>query len=290
MDPLTTLHVGDCRDILSTLPAASIDLCLFDPPYPHIVRPPQPTYTESAWLDLMASILPDIRRVLTPEGSCVIVLQPTSEKVGSMRAWPWRFLVHCADTWNVVQDAYWWNHTALPTVHTARGLLRPSLKYCIWLGSPDCYRDQSTVLWEPSDATKVQDLSDRALRYTPSGAHVRSGRACAASVARGGVTPFNVLPLPNADSRSSSGARGHGSGTPVALARWWIRYLTRPGGTVLDPMCGAGSILEAAVREGRSAIGIDRDPHYINLTRDRLDKDGYNSPSTAIDGGAATSS
>ncbi len=99
---------------------------------------------------------------------------------------------------------------------------------------------------------------------------MRRGRACAASDERGGVTPFNILPIANADSSGSSGAHGHGAGTPVPLAAWWSRYLCPPGGVILDPFCGAGSMGVAAVTQGFRFIGIEREAEYVEIARARI--------------------
>ena len=266
-----TLHTGDCREVLRTLEAGSVDAVICDPPYAEIDRA-YGRLSETAWATLMHDIVSHLRRTLKPSGSAMLVLQPNSEHVGKMRPWVWDFLSWCCREWNVIQDAYWWNHTAFPTVGASRryGLLRPSLKYCIWLGAPDCYRDQAAVLWEASATTKGWSLEDRLMRYNPSGAHNRPGRACATALERGGVTPFNVLPLANTDSMHSAGALGHGAGTPLALCRWWVRYLCPPGGTVLDPFSGSASTGVAALREGRRYVGIEQDARYADASRQRL--------------------
>lgn len=90
-----------------------------------------------------------------------------------------------------------------------------------------------------------------------------------AAVGRGGVTPFNVLPF-GGGSSGSAGAHGHGAGTPLALARWWVRYICPPGGTVLDPFSGSGTVALAALKEGRSAIGIERIPSYHAIAQRRI--------------------
>lgn len=40
--------------------------------------------------------------------------------------------------------------------------------------------------------------------------------------------------------------------------------------TVLDPFAGAGTTLLAALREGRSAIGIELNPEYVEMARRRI--------------------
>ena len=118
----------------------------------------------------------------------------------------------------MVQDAYWWNIAALPQecAMPRSGLLRPSLKACVWCGLGDCYREQKEVLWEESQANIQSRTSARCERKAkPSGQSVNQLSATSASVSRGGVTPFNVLPIPNNNATDSAGSHGHGAGTPL---------------------------------------------------------------------------
>jgi site-specific DNA-methyltransferase (adenine-specific) len=57
---------------------------------------------------------------------------------------------------------------------------------------------------------------------------------------------------------------------PVALLEFLVGACAKPGGTVLDPFCGSGTTLVAAVRLGRQAIGIDRHPEAIRIAEQRL--------------------
>ena len=73
--------------------------------------------------------------------------------------------------WNLVQDAWWWAVDQLPLggIKRDQGLMRPSVKMCVWLGPPDCHRNQDAVLWTPSDELSARHRSDIALRTGPSG-------------------------------------------------------------------------------------------------------------------------
>ncbi len=264
--------LGDARERLKDVSDASVDLVLTDPPYPEIDRA-YGRLTVREWKFLMADVVRETRRVLKPSGSAVFVIQPNSEFVGRVRPWAFEFMAWVAKTWNLVQDVWWWNTAAMPTVHTTRehGLMRASIKACVWAGAPACFRDQQAVLWEMAEATKLDKRVDRAnVDYKPSGHHVRQGRALTTALERGGVTPFNLIPVANTNSSDSSGASGHGAGTPYALARWWVRYACPEGGLVLDPFCGAGTIGEAALRAGRNFMGSDRDPGSVKLATERL--------------------
>lgn len=122
------LILGDCLDILQELPAASCDTVLTDPPYPGIKRS-YGYWTEAEWHAMMDVVVPECRRVLKPTGSAVYILQPNSEKVGRMRPWLWEFMAKWTRDWGMVQDAWWWNHAALPSGGaTSHGLPRQSVK------------------------------------------------------------------------------------------------------------------------------------------------------------------
>jgi hypothetical protein len=227
-------------------------------------------------MDLMQAVTRQARRILKPRGSALFIVQPNSATVGSMRLWVWDFLSWVGREWNIVQDAYWWNITAPPTTHThrTRGLMRPSVKYCIWIGAADCYRNQDAVLWQESLRNITQRnaarINGNELKRKPSGWTSRDNRAAQAAADRGGVTPFNLLPIPTGDTHSSSSAYGHGAGTPAPLASWWQRYLTPPRGVTCDPFMGAGTMGETAINNGFNFIGIEEQLTYFNISQRRI--------------------
>lgn len=51
----------------------------------------------------------------------------------------------------------------------------------------------------------------------------------------------------------------------VALDK--IQLLTKRGGVVLDPMCGSGTVVRAAMDQDRKGIGADLDPLAVIITR-----------------------
>ncbi|MCY0870915.1 MAG: site-specific DNA-methyltransferase [Firmicutes bacterium] len=61
----------------------------------------------------------------------------------------------------------------------------------------------------------------------------------------------------------------HPTSKPTPLLRWLIRLVTPETGHVLDPFCGSGSTLKAAVLEGCQATGIEREPMYAKIARFR---------------------
>ena len=64
---------------------------------------------------------------------------------------------------------------------------------------------------------------------------------------------------------------GHPTVKPIALMQWLCRLLTPPGGLILDPFAGTGTTAEAAVREGFSAVLIEREAEYQADIAQRMD-------------------
>lgn len=58
---------------------------------------------------------------------------------------------------------------------------------------------------------------------------------------------------------------------PSELVERCILALTNESDLVLDPFIGSGTTAIAALQHGRRVIGIDRDPRYVHLARQRLE-------------------
>jgi site-specific DNA-methyltransferase (adenine-specific) len=63
--------------------------------------------------------------------------------------------------------------------------------------------------------------------------------------------------------------RRHPAPFPYALAYRLVRMFSFWDDLVLDPFCGTGTTLLAAVNTGRRAIGLDIDPAYVELAQER---------------------
>ena len=63
----------------------------------------------------------------------------------------------------------------------------------------------------------------------------------------------------------------HPTVKPVALMRWLIKLVARPGDVVLDPFMGSGTTGVACAMEGRGFIGIEREAEYVEIARARID-------------------
>ena len=55
------------------------------------------------------------------------------------------------------------------------------------------------------------------------------------------------------------------------VVRHAVAHYTKPGELVLDPMCGIGTTLVEAVRLGRRAVGVEYEPHWVEVANANLD-------------------
>ena len=63
---------------------------------------------------------------------------------------------------------------------------------------------------------------------------------------------------------------GHPTIKPQSVLRHLVRLLVPPGGLVIDPFAGSCSLVEAAVAEGRDAIGIEVSARHAASGRARM--------------------
>lgn len=76
--------------------------------------------------------------------------------------------------------------------------------------------------------------------------------------------PRDIIEIP------SEGTTIHPTQKPVALFEYLIRTYTNEGDTVMDNCLGSGTTAIAAENTGRRWIGIERDPTYFGAACDRI--------------------
>ena len=63
---------------------------------------------------------------------------------------------------------------------------------------------------------------------------------------------------------------GHPSQKPLKLIERVVLSSSDPGDLVLDPFLGSGTTAVVAAQSGRRWLGIEKDPAYVTLARERL--------------------
>jgi DNA modification methylase len=78
--------------------------------------------------------------------------------------------------------------------------------------------------------------------------------------------PRSVIYFKTAESEGKL----HPTQKPVGLYEWLVKTYTNVGDTVLDPCMGSGTTGMACINEGRKFVGIEKDPEYFNVAKNRL--------------------
>ena len=73
-----------------------------------------------------------------------------------------------------------------------------------------------------------------------------------------------------ANKKDREDGNTHPTVKPTDLMAYLCRLVTPPEGIVLDPFMGSGSTGKAAIREGFSFIGIERDEDYFQIALSRV--------------------
>ncbi|WP_423923748.1 DNA-methyltransferase [Candidatus Poriferisodalis sp.] len=74
------------------------------------------------------------------------------------------------------------------------------------------------------------------------------------------------------DGPPGASTKQHPAPFPEELSDRLIRMFSFVGDTVLDPFMGSGTTLVSAAKWGRHSIGIDIEPAYVDMARERLEQ------------------
>lgn len=229
---------GDCLEVLASLPAASIDAVVTDPPYGQTSLP---------WDQWNGAFIPAVDRVLKPSGSMWVF--------GTLRM----FVEHWADFkgWSMAQDIVWEKHNG-SSFHADR--FRRVHEQAVqfyrgpWAG---VYKGKVVTL----DAVKRQV---RKKAKTPHW-HGKTGATDYFSEDGGPRIQRSVI-----FARSQHGSALHPTQKPEAIVEPLILNCCPAGGTVLDPFAGSGSTGFVAKRLDRNALLIEANDDYFDVMRKRF--------------------
>ncbi len=253
--PPHALHCGDCLDVLARLNAASVDVVVTSPPYNLDLRYTayQDRRAENDYLDWMVSVAEALRRVMKPDASFFLNISGSPN-----RPWlPFELIVRLRPIFALQNHITWIKSIA--TGDDLVGHFKPvSGNRFLHHAHEHIFhltRDGHVSLDRMAIGVPYKDKSNIARRGHPRDLRCR------------GNTWF--IPYETVQSKA---AKFHHPGTfPVDLPRWCIRLHGRRPAVVLDPFMGTGTTLVAAEREGVCGIGIDIDPAYVAIARDRLE-------------------
>lgn len=251
--PGIELYLGDCLDILPTLPAASVDMVLADLPY---------ATTGLRW-DTLIPLEPlwaQYKRLIKPCGAIVLFCaQPfTTALIMSNRAW-FKY------TW------VWEKSNAGGCLNARRRPMRKHEDIAVFSEGTTANGARRPMPYYPQGLAPMRKPRKRTNHYGHSGeCGFKTHRISHTNyIQEAAGYPTSVLHFPN--DRPAL----HPAQKPLALCEYLIRTYTQEGETVLDNVMGSGTTLVACGNTARRGIGIEKDPRWFRVAQTRLAEVGY---------------
>ena len=274
---LGSAFIGDSRALLADLDDNSINLVITSPPFALQRKKEYGNREQNEYVDWLAEFASLVHAKLTTDGSFVIDIGGAYEKGRPVRSlYQFRALLNFCDDigFHLAEEFFWHNPSKLPSpiewVNKRKIRVKDSVNTVWWLSkTPWPKADVSKVLVPYSDRMKklIRD-PDKFYKpkLRPSGHDISSGFARN----NGGAIPPNLLLFPNTESNSrylsgckAVGVKGHPARFPGKLPRFFVRFLTDPGDTVLDIFAGSNTTGEVAETEGRRWLAFEERADYV---------------------------
>lgn len=232
---MITLYNNDCLKILPTLPDHSVDMVLADLPF---------GTTKNQWDHIipMDQLWEQYKRLLKVGG--VVALfgdEPFSSKLRLSNPKWYRY------------DWYWTKNNATGFLNANRMPLKRVETISIFYPKLPLYNPQKEIGYKPYTSM----TGSKTKNY----GKFKSIK----TVNDGSRYPTNVLTFNKVNKTI------HPTQKPVDLLEYLIKTYTNEGMTVLDNTMGSGSTGVACKNLNRSFIGIEKDPDYFKLAKERLD-------------------
>jgi len=237
---------GRWEDVLPSAPSGSVSLVVMDPPYGAI---PAIWDRRPDWILLMS----ELGRVCGDTGQywCFVRM-------------PWAMDVYSAaiaNGWQWVQEVIWEKQNAGGcTVGTFR-----KVHENIWHFKRKCARTFNL------EAVRVPKITsgDKSVRRRKDSTTQFLGANNSAYCDDGMRLPRSVIRCRNIHRSKES--LGHPTQKPLGIVIPLVLYSSNPGDLILDPFCGTGTSLVAAKMHSRRWLGVESDPKWLKVARDRLD-------------------
>lgn len=277
MEFLNKFLQGDCEEVLQQLPDNSIDLIVTSPPYADQRKTTYGGVSPDEYVNWFLPKASQFRRVLKPTGTFILNIK---ERVvdGERHTYVIELILKMREQgWLWTEEFMWHKKNSYPGKWPNR--FRDNWERLIQFNKDKKFHMYQEAVMVPvgewakgrlaklSDTDKIRDISKVGSGF---------GKNVSNWLGRDRVYPTNVIHL-----ATECGNRNHSAAFPIELPEWFIKLFTQPGDVVLDPFMGSGTTAQAAMRLGRSFVGVDLSPEYVALARERLLEEPMRLPGVA---------
>ena len=240
------LRLGDCLEVMKTIPDRSIDAIITDPPY---------GTTACKWdsvipFDLMWE---QLNRIIKPNGAIVLF--------GSE---PFSSALRMSNIKNYKYDWVWNKRKAGNFALGNKQPLKTHEIISVFSLNTHNYYPQKTLL----EKTQTRHLGKKSINREDGftggiGKEIKYGKD---------YEPNKKLPISIQEFKKDNykNNRFHPTQKPVELLEYLINTYTNENETVLDFTMGSGTTGVACVKTNRKFIGIEKDQNYFNIASERV--------------------
>jgi site-specific DNA-methyltransferase (cytosine-N4-specific) len=262
-----------------------VDLIFTSPPFPLASPKAYGNLAGEEYLLWVTRVVKDLVPLLKPSGSLVIEIGNAWDKGRpTMSTLPLRTLLAIAEQTDLFlcQQFVWENSARLPGPATWVNKQRIRIKDShtnIWWYSPSEFplADNRQVL---SPYSPAMERLIRTGKYNPGkrpSEHVVSDKHFARN--NSGAIPGSTFIMGNTstDSSYSDWCKSHDlalhpARMPIKIPEFFIKFLTKPGGLVLDPFSGSNTTGQAAEALTRRWVAVEQNLDYLEGSRGRFCK------------------
>ena len=311
------IYCGDSLQVLQTLPDNCLDCCVTSPPYyalrdygtdGQIGREATP----EEYVSRITAVFHEVKRVLTPEGTCWLNIADTYCGTGSkadhqdpkypkgrngqqvavnhrapgckpkdLIGIPWLVaLALRGDGWYLRSSIIWHKGNAMP--ESARDRPTRCYEYVFLLTKSKKYYSDWQAVAEPiapTTAVRLKSGVGKGNKYAATVPGQNQPQKINRPRRKGAYTDEMISPVRSRRNvwqiNTASYRGGHFAAFPPKLAETCILAGCPVGGIVLDPFLGSGTTAAAAKSLSRRYIGIEINPEYCTLAKQRIGGDEH---------------
>ncbi len=263
---VSKIILGDCKEILKTLPNDSVDLIFTSPPYADSRSNTYGGIHPDKYVEWFTPISQELLRRLKPDGTFILNIK---EKVvnGERHTYVIDLILRMREHgWLWTEEFIWHKKNCYPGKWPNR--FRDAWERLLQFNKTrkfNMYQEAVMVPMGDWAAKRLKNLSETDKRRDNSKVGSGFGKNVSNWVGREKVYPTNVLHMAT-ETRN----RYHSAVFPDSLPEWFINLFTRPGDWVLDPFMGSGTTNRVAERMGRNSIGIEIISEFYELAKSEI--------------------
>lgn len=260
------LYLGDCEEILKTLPDNSVDLIFTSPPYADQRKKTYGGIHPDDYVDWFLPKTEQMLRVLKPTGTFVLNIK---EKVvnGERSTYVMELILEMRKQgWLWTEEFIWHKKNCYPGKWPNR--FRDAWERLLQFNKQkkfNMYQEEVMVPMGDWAKSRLKKLSETDKRRDESKVGSGFGKNISNWLNREMAYPTNVLHLATECSNKK-----HSAAFPEGLPEWFIKLFTQVGDTVLDPFMGSGTTNIVANRMRRNSIGIELVSEYYEMVKAQI--------------------